>query len=70
MIKKILLFIVFTLSIHHIQAQEEFITLWKPYSQSSTPGTVDAPVQSANNEIWFPGIGENYTITWEEVNYP
>lgn len=70
MIKKILLFIVFTLSIQYIQAQEEFITLWKPYSQSSTPGTVDAPVQSANNEIWFPGIGENYTITWEEVNYP
>jgi len=67
MIKKLLTFslLIFLLQ---IKAQNEFITLWKPYQ--TAPITVNAPVQAGSNEIWFPGIGENYTISWEEVNYP
>jgi len=32
--------------------------------------TVSAPYPAAANQIWFPGIGNNYTINWEEVGYP
>lgn len=46
-----------------IFAQNEFITLWKPGNNSTHN-------QSAKNEIYFPGIGQNYTIYWEEVGNP
>lgn len=70
MINKILLFISITLLFQSIKAQNEFITIWKPNLQPLNSVTIDAPVQAGVNEIWFPGIGDNYTITWEEVNYP
>lgn len=44
-------------------AQNEFITLWKP-------GNASTHNQSAINEVYFPGIGQNYTIYWEEVGNP
>ncbi|WP_083535171.1 BspA family leucine-rich repeat surface protein [Chryseobacterium kwangjuense] len=68
--KKILLFIFFILFFKQIKAQNEFITVWKPNLQPLNSVAIDAPVQAGVNEIWFPGIGDNYTITWEEVNYP
>lgn len=39
-------------------AQNEFITIWKPGNPSST--------SSSNTQISFPGVGNNYTIYWEE----
>lgn len=67
MIKKILPFIFIVLLFQYIKAQDEFITVWKPSTVSSP---VNAPFPASNTQIWFPGIGENFTITWEEVGYP
>ncbi|MCT2561693.1 BspA family leucine-rich repeat surface protein [Chryseobacterium herbae] len=67
MIKKILPFILIVLLFQCIKAQDEFITIWKPNAVSSP---VNAPVAATNTQIWFPGKGENFTITWEEVGYP
>ncbi|RZJ50097.1 MAG: BspA family leucine-rich repeat surface protein [Chryseobacterium sp.] len=50
------------------KAQNEFITIWQPGINSLV--TVNAPFQANSNQIWFPGIGQNYTITWEEVGFP
>lgn len=61
--------ILFGLLFQNMNAQGEFTTLWKP-NQPTFPLPVDAPSQTNANQIWFPGIGENYTISWEEVNYP
>ncbi|UKB80940.1 BspA family leucine-rich repeat surface protein [Chryseobacterium sp. MEBOG07] len=53
-----------------VKAQHEFITIWKPASTVLPALNVDAPYQATNEQIWFPGIGENYDIYWEEVGYP
>ncbi|WP_312764998.1 BspA family leucine-rich repeat surface protein [Epilithonimonas sp.] len=44
-------------------AQNEFITLWKPSNGSNDHNT---PI-STDTQIYFPGIGTNYNIYWEEV---
>ncbi|MFP3541108.1 hypothetical protein, partial [Pseudomonas sp. SIMBA_044] len=67
MLKKLSLLIILSFLFQTIKAQNEFITIWKPSTNSPT---VSAPFQAGNNQIWFPGIGENYNITWEEVGYP
>lgn len=61
-------FFIFLLFI--VKAQNEFITIWKPASTVTQPITVSAPYQASSQQIWFPGIGENYDIYWEEVDYP
>ncbi|KAB1230727.1 BspA family leucine-rich repeat surface protein [Chryseobacterium viscerum] len=53
-----------------VKAQHEFITIWKPASTALPALNVDAPYQATTEQIWFPGIGENYDIYWEEVGYP
>ncbi|KAA2224116.1 BspA family leucine-rich repeat surface protein [Chryseobacterium sediminis] len=60
----------FILLIFVAKAQNEFITIWKPASTVIQPITVSAPYQASSQQIWFPGIGENYDIYWEEVGYP
>lgn len=40
-------------------AQNEFITVWQPNITSGSG--------SGNYRIYFPGVGNNYTIYWEEV---
>ncbi len=60
----------FLLLIFLAKAQNEFITIWKPASTAIPPVNVDAPYQATSQQIWFPGIGENYNIYWEEVGYP
>ncbi|WP_261512846.1 BspA family leucine-rich repeat surface protein [Chryseobacterium paludis] len=69
MYKRFLLLILFYFQITN--AQNEFITIWKPNAPTIVPD-IDfiAPHPAGNNQIWFPGIGENYTISWEEVGYP
>jgi len=67
MLKKLSILIIFGFLFQTIKAQNEFITIWKP---SNVSPAVSAPSQAGNNQIWFPGTGENYTITWEEVGYP
>lgn len=42
--------------------QNEFITVWKPNESNI--------LFTTNNSIYFPGIGTNYKITWEEIGYP
>lgn len=70
MIKKYLLFTILILSFQIAKAQQEFITIWKPSSNVIPPIDVDAPYQANSQQIWFPGIGDNYTIEWEEVGAP
>ncbi|AZA84692.1 hypothetical protein C1637_07595 [Chryseobacterium lactis] len=53
-----------------IKAQTEFITIWKPNNTLQCPLLNPQFSAPANNQILFPGIGENYTIKWEEVGYP
>lgn len=52
-----------------INAQTEFITTWKP-SNPSVAINGNTSVQSTATQIYFPGIGNNYKIYWEEVGYP
>lgn len=52
------------------KAQNEFITIWKPTTAINMDEMVVAPHQVLANQIWFPGVGQNYTINWEEVGYP
>lgn len=68
MFKKLLTVLLFSLLFQSISAQNEFITIWKPNMISNM--VVTAPYPAGSNQIWFPGIGSNYTINWEEVGYP
>lgn len=43
-----------------------FITVWKPDNPSTTLSGKTPPTSSAQ-QIYFPGIGTNYTISWEEI---
>lgn len=69
MFKKLLPFILL-LTFHFLQSQNEFTTIWKPPTAPNMDFTVVAPYQVGANQIWFPGVGQNYTISWEEVGYP
>jgi surface protein len=46
------------------KAQNEFITIWQPSNPSST---ITGYTASTNSQIYFPGVGTNYTIYWEEI---
>jgi surface protein len=52
------------------KAQNEFITIWQPGIISTPAVNVVAPFQANSNQIWFPGTGQNYTISWEEIGNP
>lgn len=67
--KKNLLFFIFIIFFQIVKAQNEFITVWKP-SQPSASSPAGIPYSSNEHQIWFPGVGTNYTIYWEEVGYP
>ncbi len=62
--------LIFILLLFLAKAQNEFITIWKPASTVLPAVNVDAPYQATTQQIWFPGIGDNYDIYWEEVGYP
>lgn len=49
------------------KAQNEYITVWKPSNQSII---IDGVNQSSSEQIWFPGIGTNFNVSWEEVGFP
>ncbi|CAI8758777.1 BspA family leucine-rich repeat surface protein [Chryseobacterium sp. IT-36CA2] len=70
MILKKIQSLIFLLLVIIVNAQDEFITIWKPSSTIIPTLTVDAPYQATPQQIWFPGIGDNYDIYWEEVGYP
>lgn len=71
MYKKILILSLFFFLGYIIKAQDEFTTIWQPNMPNTTPPiNITAPYPAGQNQIWFPGIGENYTISWEEVGYP
>lgn len=52
-----------------VEAQNEFITIWKP-GKPHTMAYAGISVNSNNNQIWFPGRGTDYQIYWEEIGYP
>lgn len=62
--KKYFIFIILVFFIK-AKSQNEFITIWKPNNNSVT--IPNAPQASNSNQIYFPGIGNNYKIDWEEV---
>ncbi|MCW3170123.1 BspA family leucine-rich repeat surface protein [Chryseobacterium sp. 09-1422] len=69
--KKLIFFIMVMLSSQLTKAQNEFITIWKPSGINPNFITTVAGLNpSTSSQIWFPGTGLNYTIQWEEVNYP
>ena len=49
------------------KSQNEFITTWMP--NNGNAAIVGLPF-SDSHSIWFPGIGTDYTIYWEEVGHP
>lgn len=55
MYKKLIPFILFISFFQMLNAQNEFITIWKP-----------GPTQ----QIKFPGRGNNFQVSWEEIGYP
>lgn len=69
--KRFVLIVIGVLLSQITKAQNEFITIWKPNGINQNFITnVAAPNPSSTSQIWFPGTGVNYTIQWEEVNYP
>ncbi|UTX50368.1 BspA family leucine-rich repeat surface protein [Chryseobacterium sp. MA9] len=62
--------LIFLLLIFLANAQNEFITVWKPSLTPPSYPYAGIPVNSNNNQIWFPGRGTNYQIYWEEIGYP
>lgn len=65
--KKFTLIFILFLFFHFGKAQNEFITIWKPSNQSTT---IPSLTQSSSQEIWFPGTGTNFSVSWEEVGFP
>ena len=61
---KFIFFGLFLVFFSILRAQDEFITIWKP----SNTGFI--PTLSTSTQIYFPGIGTNYKIYWEEIGYP
>jgi len=57
-------FLLLLMAFMFIKAQNEFVMVWKPSNLSSTIGSLPA---STSNQIYFPGVGTNYKIYWEEV---
>ncbi|KAB1230728.1 BspA family leucine-rich repeat surface protein [Chryseobacterium viscerum] len=70
MILKKIPILIFLLLIFMAKAQHEFITVWKPSLPPPAYAYIGIPVNSNNNQIWFPGRGTNYQIYWEEIGYP
>lgn len=70
MLKKISAFILLLFLGQFAKAQNEFITIWKPTTAINMDEIVAAPNQVLANQIWFPGVGQNYTINWKEIGYP
>lgn len=63
------LFILILLSFFSFsKAQGEFITIWKPSNESSL--NMLGGIPSTSTQIWFPGIGTNFNVVWEEVGFP
>ncbi|WP_426473311.1 BspA family leucine-rich repeat surface protein [Chryseobacterium balustinum] len=70
MLKKLSALILLVFLGQFAKAQNEFITIWKPTTAINMDEMVAAPHQVLANQIWFPGVGQNYTINWEEIGYP
>lgn len=50
-----------------VNAQNEFITIWKPSNPSTT---VFSGTPSTDKQIWFSGAGNNFNVSWEEIGFP
>lgn len=66
--KKLYLILILSLFSISISAQNEFITIWKPSNESAQ--NILGGVPSTSTQIWFPGIGNNFNVYWEEIGFP
>lgn len=66
--KKLLLITLCIFFFQIIKAQDEFITIWKPGNTSAQ--NISGGVTSTSTQIWFPGRGNNFNVSWEEVGHP
>ena len=57
-------FLILLMAFMFIKAQNEFVTVWQPGNSSSA---ISGYTASTRNQIYFPGVGTNYKIYWEEV---
>lgn len=67
MYKKLITLLLFIVFFQITKAQNEFITIWKPGNQSTN---VFSGTPSTASQIWFPGTGNNFRVSWEEVGFP
>lgn len=51
-------------------SQNEFITLWKPNNPSYLMWVGNQMQHTTNSQVYFPGVGTDYTIYWEEAGFP
>ena len=65
MLKKLSALILLVFLGQFAKAQNEFITIWKPTTAINMDEMVAAPHQVLANQIWFPGVGQNYMISWD-----
>ncbi|MBD8084414.1 BspA family leucine-rich repeat surface protein [Chryseobacterium caseinilyticum] len=66
--KKSLFTLIITLLCFFPKAQDEFITTWKPGNESTQQ--ISSGVISTSTQIWFPGRGSNFNVSWEEIGHP
>ncbi len=67
MYKKLLTTFLLIFIVQITYAQNEFITTWKPANPSIN---VEAGTLSTANQIWFPGTGTDFNVSWNEIGYP
>ncbi|ASK30111.1 hypothetical protein CEY12_08280 [Chryseobacterium sp. T16E-39] len=70
MYKKLIPFIFFLFFFHFGNAQNEFITVWKPSLPRYSTAYSGIPVASTDQQIWVPAVGTNFQIYWEEIGFP
>ena len=61
------IFLVMLVAFIFTKAQSEFITVWEP---SKPYSSINGYNHSTNTQAYFPGVGTNYTIYWEEIDNP
>lgn len=49
-----------------LKSQTDFVTVWKP---SNTSSAISGGTNSTSTQIWFPGKGNNFNVTWEEIGF-
>ncbi|MBK1897447.1 BspA family leucine-rich repeat surface protein [Chryseobacterium paridis] len=70
MYKKLIPFILFLFFFHFGNAQNEFITVWKPSLPRYAGPYSGISVPSTSTQIWLPAVGTDFQVYWEEIGFP